>query len=304
MEKYMFLVTHNGKFHADDVFSYTILKNIFPDSKLIRTRDEHILQNKKNNYIFFDVGLDYDPEKGAFDHHQKNGPIRQNGVPYSSLGLIWDAYGEYFLRNLHIENNKIEKIWEYIDSKFIELIDASDNGFKHPEMTNIGNKLLLPLVIESFNNNTNGTQKEEDDTFIKTSSICHTILLGQIENASSYLNAFDILTNAKNQQEDSRYLILEKDINYLEPLLDMGDQKTLFVILPRSGKWYISAVNKGIDTFELRHPLPKDWGGLIGEDLETVSGVQGAVFCHKGCFIAANKTKEGSILMVQKILKH
>jgi uncharacterized UPF0160 family protein len=32
------VATHNGNFHADDVFSVAALKNIFPSFNLIRTR--------------------------------------------------------------------------------------------------------------------------------------------------------------------------------------------------------------------------------------------------------------------------
>lgn len=62
------IITHNGKFHTDDVFACAILKYIFDDINIIRTRDESII-NDSDSYII-DVGGEYDGVK-KFDHHQK-----------------------------------------------------------------------------------------------------------------------------------------------------------------------------------------------------------------------------------------
>ena len=38
--------------------------------------------------IVIDVGGQYDPDAGRFDHHQRGGAgERENGIPYSSFGL-------------------------------------------------------------------------------------------------------------------------------------------------------------------------------------------------------------------------
>jgi uncharacterized UPF0160 family protein len=80
------IVTHNGNFHADDVFSVAALKSIFSSFTLIRTRDLEIISTAD---IVIDVGGEYDPEKGRFDHHQRgNAGERENGIPYSSFGLM------------------------------------------------------------------------------------------------------------------------------------------------------------------------------------------------------------------------
>jgi len=62
----MTVVTHDGNFHADDVFSIAVLKTIFPTLTLIRTRDKHVISQAD---IVIDVGNEYDPETGRFDHH-------------------------------------------------------------------------------------------------------------------------------------------------------------------------------------------------------------------------------------------
>ena len=85
------IATHNGNFHADDVFSIAALKNIFPAFNLVRTRDLEVIGKAD---VVIDVGGIYDPETGRFDHHQRGGAgERENGIPYSSFGLVWKKYG-------------------------------------------------------------------------------------------------------------------------------------------------------------------------------------------------------------------
>ncbi|MFQ3265592.1 MAG: uncharacterized UPF0160 family protein, partial [Colwellia sp.] len=62
------IATHNGNFHADDVFSIAALKNIFPSIKLIRTRNLELIAKAD---IVIDVGGEYDADAGRFDHHQR-----------------------------------------------------------------------------------------------------------------------------------------------------------------------------------------------------------------------------------------
>ena len=53
------VVTHNGTFHADDIFSAATLSILLDGKiKIIRTRDAEIIS--KADYVF-DVGGEYDP---------------------------------------------------------------------------------------------------------------------------------------------------------------------------------------------------------------------------------------------------
>ena len=63
------LVTHNGSFHADDIFACAtlclILEKQGKEFEIIRTRDEEMI--KTGDYVF-DVGGIYDANKNIFDH--------------------------------------------------------------------------------------------------------------------------------------------------------------------------------------------------------------------------------------------
>ncbi|MBJ7331701.1 MAG: MYG1 family protein, partial [Solirubrobacteraceae bacterium] len=75
----MKVATHDGSFHADDVFAIAALRLRHPDLEVVRTRDSdaHAAADLR-----VDVGMRFDPEAGDFDHHQKGGAgTRENGVP-------------------------------------------------------------------------------------------------------------------------------------------------------------------------------------------------------------------------------
>ena len=77
------VVTHSGKFHADDVLSWGLLQQFYPYSMTItRTRKQIIIEKAD---IVFDVGGLYAPSLGRFDHHQN-----EYQGKYSSAGMLLD----------------------------------------------------------------------------------------------------------------------------------------------------------------------------------------------------------------------
>lgn len=93
-------VTHSGTFHVDDVISTIFLSKIFKEINLIRVPS---MDNRSmNNKLVFDIGL------GEFDHHQKNrNGKRDNGIYYSSMGLLWKKFGREYLIKKEVKD--IEK---------------------------------------------------------------------------------------------------------------------------------------------------------------------------------------------------
>src|SRR4051812_5273225 len=87
----MLIVTHGGKFHADDAWAVAVLHILFPDADIVRTRDPAIIATAD---FAVDVGGVWNPATGRFDHHQKGfDGARGSGVPYASAGLVWREYG-------------------------------------------------------------------------------------------------------------------------------------------------------------------------------------------------------------------
>jgi uncharacterized UPF0160 family protein len=54
---------------------------------------------------------------------------------------------------------------------------------------------------------------------------------------------------------------------------------------------------------KVRLPQPIQWAGLLDEDLKRVSGISGAVFCHKGRFISVWETREDALKALEYTLR-
>ena len=109
----MLAATHSGKFHADDVLAWALIKEFLnPNATLIRTRDESRIQEAD---IVFDVGGIFDEATMRFDHHQST----YQGA-FSSAGMILN-----FLRN---NNNISEPLFVALKHSMVDYVDDVDNG--------------------------------------------------------------------------------------------------------------------------------------------------------------------------------
>ena len=79
-------ITHNGTMHADEVFATAFLDMYLGDVRVFRTTSVPTVGIQEGAFIY-DVG------RGKFDHHQIDALKRDNGIPYSSIGLLWKEFG-------------------------------------------------------------------------------------------------------------------------------------------------------------------------------------------------------------------
>jgi len=282
------IATHNGNFHADDVFSIAALKHIYPSFKLIRTRDLELI-GKAN--IVIDVGGEYDAEAGRFDHHQRGGAgERENGIPYSSFGLIWKKYGlEICQGNQEVANS--------VDTSLVSTIDAVDCG--HVE--GVAQGISLSQTISMFN----PTWQEDshfDTCFDEAVEFAVRVLTRFIASASGGINAKDIVAKAIENAKDPRVIVLDKYTPWKTSVLRLS-QEALFMVYPsQSGQWRIQTVPVELGSFEDRKPLPKPWAGLSEQALKDVTGLDDAMFCHNGLFIAGCESFESTMKMAEMAL--
>jgi uncharacterized UPF0160 family protein len=283
------IVTHNGNFHADDVFSIAALKNIFPSFTLIRTRDLEVIAKAD---IVIDVGGEYDPEAGRFDHHQRGGAgKRENGIPYSSFGLIWQKYGvDICAGNQDVANA--------VDTGLVSTIDAIDCG--HVE--GIYDGISLSQTISMFN----PTWQEDshfDSCFDEAVDFASRVLTRFIASASGGISAKTIVAKAIDNAQDPRVIVLDKYIPWKRTVHALSE-KALYMIYPsQTGQWRIQTVPVEPGSFEDRKPLPKDWAGLSDKTLQQVTGINDAMFCHNGLFIAGAESFESTMKMASMALQ-
>lgn len=289
------LVTHDGKFHCDDLFACASIQ-IYLDKKdfgyeLRRTRDEQLI--KKGDYVF-DVGGIHDPSINRYDHHQKGGAgERANGIPYASFGLVWETLGAEICGNAEIKN--------LVEEELVMPVDADDSGYKLFDLKTG----IAPYRIQEFFYSSRPTWKEEpnfDETFVELLPQVKKLIKRLIKKSEDYLEARTIVKNAYENSADKRLVTF--DIN-LPPATSILTEhpEPLYAVSPRpEGTWRVEAVTKGRFTFESRKPFPEAWRGERDAGLQAVTGVSDAVFCHNGGFMAVAQTKDGAMALAKAAL--
>ena len=287
------IAVHNGNFQADDVFAVSILRLLYPEIKIIRSRDPNIL---KTADIRADVGGKYDPLTNDFDHHQKGGAgQRENGIPYSSAGLVWKHYGRKLVSS--------DEVFDYIDKNIIQWIDAEDNGLDTFEVKHLEPFTIADLIRDLNPYWPNRNDKLYDLNFEKAVQIITQLLKQKIGRAEGVVKAGRIVRK-KIKECKKEYLMLDDSIPWKE--IVVTESNLQYVVLPDSlgDTWMVYSVPVSLTSFSNRKDLPIAWAGLTNESLQKVTGVKDATFCHNNLFVAIAKSKEGAIKLVELALQN
>ncbi len=282
------VATHDGVFHADEVFALAVLKLCMEkeDTKIeiIRTRNMEIISSCD---MAVDVGSEYNNVKRKYDHHQIDKPAtRKNGIPYASFGLIWKHFG------CQLTSNK--DVWEAIEQKLVLPIDALDNGvsISVPVFKDIY-EFSIAQVISSISM---FYSEDQDIAFGKAVEFAMMIVVGEIRKAENKIEGEEIVTKEIKNQGEPKMLILDKYISWEVAVSKFKNVKLVIFPDKRPDRWCIQAARDDLEIFNQdRISFPKDWRGLADEELTATSGISGSVFCHTGGFFAVTKTKQSAI---------
>ena len=291
------VITHNGAFHTDDVFAVATLFLLLEKKyklKVIRTRDPKIIE--KGDYVV-DVGARYKPSAERFDHHQESGAgKRANGISYASFGLVWKKYGAKVAG--------LEELAQKIDRKLIQPIDAMDNG---EEIIKPVFPDVFPYTIQDIVSVFNPTWKEgnagSDAIFLKFVDVAKAILSREITREKLVLKSRIVVEKLYRDARDKRIIVMDDEYPWQEIL---GKYKEpLYVIYPESKNetWIVGTVRDNTKSFVNRKDLPLSWAGKGDEELQKITGVPDAIFCHNKRFIAAAKSKEGALKLAKLALR-
>ncbi len=295
------LVTHSGGFHADELLSTVILSRLYPDAELVRTRDKSWITPAEGR-IIYDVGGQFDAGAGIFDHHQRPNPLRPNGQPYSSFGLIWAEFGRDYLRAQAVPEKDLEQVHAAFDEDFVRPVDLLDNGaVDTAEAGPLFAGLTLPVLLESLKPVFDDRSEGADDTaFHAALTVARAIVEARIRHKAAKLRAADVVLTAIKDAGTGRVLELPMGMPFRGAVERAGADHLLFVVHPRNSDWALTTIRTGDDTFETRADLPAAWAGLTDAALEQASGVEGAKFCHNARFLAIADSRD-AILKLAKL---
>lgn len=304
------LVTHGGKFHCDEVFAYAALRLALglrepgQDHVLWRTRKPGLIEAAD---IVWDVGFVFDEATNRFDHHQRGAPLREDGTPFSSAGLIWRTYGERAVAALLRDSGAevlAPAIATEIDETVVRRIDEIDNGVsaKGPVRDDT---LGLASLIGDFNpswDDPAGDGSAADAAFQEAAALILGLLRRRVDGLRARLAAEASVLAAHRASEDPRILVLDRGMPW-KNVVFTHDLPVLFTVSPASnGNWMLDTVPPEPGSFEQRLPLPEAWAGLETEALAAETGVADAVFVHLRRFVGAAKSRDGAVELARRAM--
>lgn len=310
----MLIATHGGKFHADDAWAVAVLKVLYPDAAIIRTREQARIDAAD---FAIDVGGSWDPASGRFDHHQKEfNATRTTGVPYASAGLIWREFGARCVAHLALAHTGqtlspevAQQIANAIDADLVQYLDLSDVGVARNAPGSYG----LSAVVSGFN------LSWLDEQRLGYGEAVEQYRMQQFGRALEFLT--DIMSNAVKYRvgailalaqvrsaevlEQGKVLFLNNAALPWSSVVRKEMPSILFVISHSltENRYMLHTVSVDAESFDARADLPLAWAGLRDAQLAAVTGVADAVFCHTGRFIAAARSYEGIITMARQALQ-
>jgi uncharacterized UPF0160 family protein len=298
-----FLVTHSGGFHADELLSSVILTRLFPQAHIVRSRAPEWI-TPSGDRIIYDVGGAYDADARIFDHHQRGAPLREDGQPYSSFGLIWKHYGRDYLAASGVPQVHIADVHASFDAGFVLPVDLVDNGALSPSVAGLLGGLTLPVLLETLKPVFDETDPDADDrAFHNALAIARAFVEARIAKSAAKLRAEALVHQAIVDAGEGRILELPMGMPFRPAIIKAGAGHLLFVVHPRDKDWCLTTIRRADEGFEVRADLPAAWAGLTNGDLEAACGVTGASFCHNGRFVAAAKTREAALAMAELAVK-
>jgi uncharacterized UPF0160 family protein len=279
--------THDGTFHADEVTAcgLLLLFNLIDQDKVVRTRDLKLLDNCE---FVCDVGGTYDPHRKLFDHHQ----VEYDGQ-MSSAGMIL----------LYLKQRGIitSKEYDLFNHTLIFGVDAHDNG-RDPQIPGL---CTYSNIVSSFtpieHDSDHATQ---DIAFFEALKFVRGYLFRLWQRYKYIQSCRKIVDETMKKYQDC--LIFDQNIPWIESFFDLDgiNHPAKFVIMPAENHWKLRGIPPSYEErMKVRIPLPKEWAGLIDEDLKKASGIPGAIFCHKGRFISVWETREDALKAFKIVTK-
>jgi uncharacterized UPF0160 family protein len=278
--------THDGSFHADEVTACAllILFDLVDKDRILRTRDPQKLFECE---FVCDVGGVYEPKHKRFDHHQS-----EYAGELSSAGMIW-----LYLKNQGVVD---ERTYDYFNRALIWGVDAVDNGKAALEE---GSCTFSQVITNFVPPLYDAPAMVQNQAFFEALDF----VLGHLQRL---LTRYEYILScrekvAASMKKRDKFLYFDEAMPWMESFFEMGGEThpALFVIMPSGGHWKLRGIPPTIhERMKVRVPLPKEWAGLLEEDLKRITGIPGAIFCHKGRFISVWETKEDVFKALEKIL--
>lgn len=242
------VITHDGIFHSDEVFSVALLRFFYKNIYVMRTRDPEILAQATDQPEVFvlDVGEDYNPAKRNFDHHQQDSP---EGM--ATVSMLF----QYLLPEFQYDD-PLRRVYY----RLIRLINDWDLGIIPAPENNTG--FFLPVIISGFNRY---GMPEQNNQFLKAVDFAYQILGNELNAVKERIRSEKIWREKEILNADTA--LLKEPCTFWRSIQGSNPQYK-FIIQPGENTWNLLSVDSK------RYPLPP----VTEEE-------KGVIFQHKKRFL-------------------
>ena len=287
--------THSGVFHADEIFALAAASCVVDggDSAavLTRTRDEAELAAAVQHPLFLvvDVGGQYDTALGNYDHHQR-GFISPGEREMSSFGLVWKDYGPSYVKSLSsdLTDDEILIIAAKIDESIVACVDAIDT--RRGADPGAFSRYTISSLISSYNDEPFGFQRAFDlaSRFLKTEVQSQITRVIEQRGLRADLQAADAA--------GEKVVKIERWFPGWPDVVAELSASVMYGVFydSKAGSWRVQQIPESPGASKGRKALPEPWRGLPSADLQALTGVSDAVFCHPNGFIAGVGSEDGA----------
>lgn len=292
--------THDGMFHADDVFAGVVLSRL--GYRIIRTRD-------RSRYgvadIVFDQGDEYDDERGRYDHHQRGGAGgRANGIPYAAFGLIWLSMGMQYCSAVdRTYASMAREIASEVDRRLVQVVDAYDTGFRLAgRSVVVGVELPTVMMLIDWCVPTWNEGRTADDGYEEALALAEQVLTRLVVQVAASLASRQVIADALIEARGG-IVVLPVVLPWEDVVRKVlaSDQRIWYVVyLGLDGTWYAQAVPEAVHSTVALMPFPAAWAALRDVHLARQSDVPDALFCHDGRWIVGARSQAGAVQLARQ----
>src|SRR3989338_6571389 len=181
--------------------------------------------------------------------------------------------------------------------------NSGDNGVNLVELK----REVIPYFIQyAFNAFRPGWKDVSEKAlfvgFLECVQMAKNILTREIGRARDITEAQKIIFTIYRNAENKKIIVLDKKYPWEE--LMQNYPEPIFVVYPRiDNSWGVEGVAASKFSVEKRKKFPDTWAGLRNGELQEISKVPDALFCHRGLFMAVAKSKEGAVKLAQIALE-
>lgn len=271
-------ITHSGKFHVDDVISTIFLSKII--EKVILLRVSSVENKNLENKIVYDIGL-----RRIWSSSKNRNGQRENGIYYSSIGLLWQKFGKKYLKKLKVKD--IDKTFEYMDNELIQYIDATDNmqtEYLENKISPDFIKLCNPLWNENIS---------EEEAFINALKLADEFWNVYIKHAIADVEAIEIILDELEKSKDC-YLVFDKEMPYKKAIKHSTNTKVKYIIFKSQRDGY--DIRTIVDSCKFKNEI------VLENDINAVkklTKIDDLIYIDIHGMLCCTKTLESAIKLVK-----